>query len=142
MFERINDLVTNRSFVFQSWDDRYGKGVWAGLAPAEHQLDDVRDSTSAGDSDMISAVEYISGTEWLPLVTGHDFMSALTILEQRLMTIPADLLQRGSHWSNAVSNAFEHLRDVQREHIAYGAANGQYVPLPVMLDDVLTQANK
>lgn len=142
MFERINDLATNHGFVLQSWDDRYSKGVWAGLAPVEHQLDDVRESTSAGDSDMIPATEYFSGTKWLPLVTGRDLLGALTSLEQRLATIPADLLGRGSDWTELVSNAFEHLRDVQREHSGYGAADGHYVPLPVTLDEALAAVRK
>lgn len=36
MFERIDALV--HDFEFQSWNDRYSKGVWAALGPREGAL--------------------------------------------------------------------------------------------------------
>jgi len=137
MFDRINALVAKHGFAFQSWDDRYSKGVWAALAPIALQLDDVRESSEAGDSDMIPAMEYVLSTEWLPLVTGRDFIDALNILEGRLASIPADQLARYSPWSTAVSNALDHLREVQNAHKGYGAADGHYGELPVTFVDML-----
>lgn len=130
MYDRINALITTQGFSFQSWDDRYSKGVWVALAPSENALDVVRDSTSAGDLDMIPATEYFSSTEWLPIVAGDTFIEALGNLEQRLSALPPEMLSSTSIWATAVYDALDHLRDIQRLHSGYGATDGHFRQLP------------
>lgn len=130
MFERIDALITKHDFAFQSWNDRYSKGVWACLAPNEYLLDTVRESTSDGDSDMTPATEYFMYTDWLPLVTGSTFVEALTELEKRLAALPLGQLCRGSDWSGAVFEALEHLRDVRSSSSSYGGTDGKFNKLP------------
>lgn len=56
-FERIDRLVTKEDFSFHAWNDCYSKGVWAALGLWENQIDTVRDLSSNGDLDMISAMD-------------------------------------------------------------------------------------
>ncbi|MDF3834058.1 hypothetical protein P3W85_13995 [Cupriavidus basilensis] len=69
MFDRIGTLVTTHDFAFQSWNDRYSKGVWAALGPLEGFIDTVRDLSSAGYLDMIPAMDYVLSVDWLPMVS-------------------------------------------------------------------------
>ena len=110
-FHRISQLVTKEYFSFQAWDDRYSKGVWAALGVRENQIDTVRDLSSAGDLDMIPAMEYVYSADWLPYVTGKTMMEAMENLEGRLASLPQDQLRLGSPWANLVSQAIDALYD-------------------------------
>jgi hypothetical protein len=111
MFERIDILVTKHGFSFQAWDDRYSKGVWAALGSWENQIDTVRDLSSAGDLDMIPAMDYVFSADWLPYVTGRTLVDAMQALENRLAELPSDQLNRGSDWMSLVSGAIDALRN-------------------------------
>ena len=137
MFERIDSLITQHDFAFQSWNDRYSKGVWACLAPVESLLDEVRESTSDGDLDMIPATEYFSSTNWLPLVAGRTFVDALTRLEALLASLPQGQLCRMSAWSGAVIEALEYLGEVRRSSSQYGDTDGQFKKLPTSWEAVM-----
>jgi hypothetical protein len=139
MFDRIDALITKHGFAFQSWDDRYSKGIWACLAPNEYLLDTVRESTSDGDLDMIPATEYFMFTDWLPLVTGRTFVEALSELENRLAALPAEQLRRESDWSGAVFEALEYLRDVRSASSSYGGTDGKFNKLPDTWAEVLAR---
>ncbi len=139
MFDRIDALITKHGFAFQSWDDRYSKGIWACLAPNEYLLDTVRESTSDGDLDMIPATEYFMFTDWLPLVTGRTFVEALSELENRLAALPAEQLRRESDWSGAVFEALEYLRDVRSASSSYGGTDGKFNKLPDPWAEVLAR---
>lgn len=126
----IDSLITNHDFNFGAWNDRYGKGIWACLAPNEYLLNDVKESTSDSDLDMIPATNYFMFTDWLPLVTGKTFVEALSNLEALLATLPVDQLSRSSIWFNAVYSALDHLSDVRRQSNEYGSIEGQLDTLP------------
>jgi hypothetical protein len=133
-FERIDRLVTKHGFYFQAWNDRYSKGVWASLGLWEGHTDTVRDLSSAGDLDMIPAIDYVLSADWLPYVTGRTLAEAMEMLEERLACLPQDQLDRGSQWSVLVSNAIDALRDATRNrtHYATEASERPHVlgPLP------------
>ena len=114
IFSRIDQLVTKEGFYFQAWDDRYSKGVWAALGLHEDQVDIVRDLSSAGDLDMIPAMDYIFSANWLPYVTGRTLAEAMQKLEERLALLPQDQLNRRSQWANLVSKAIESLSEATR----------------------------
>jgi hypothetical protein len=126
---RVDALITEHGFAFQAWDDNYSKGVWACLAPVDSLLDDVRDSSCAGDLDMIPATEFVLQTDWLPIALGRSFAGALAELEARLSTLPPEQLERDSAWSDAVFTALEHLREVRLQYRGYGATDGKFKPL-------------
>jgi len=113
-FERIDRLVTREDFSFQAWDDRYSKGVWAALGVWENQIDVVRDLSSAGDLDMIPAMDYVFSAEWLPYVTGRNLAEAMQNLEERLASLPQEQLRRGSQWAGIVSRAVDALVEATR----------------------------
>ncbi len=115
-FERIDRLVTTQDFFLQSWNDNYGSGVWAALGLHETQIDTVRDLSSAGDLDMIPAMEYVRSADWLPYVTGRTLVDAMQQLEDRLARLPQDQLVRGSQWADLV---------YQSVHALYTATNGK-----------------
>lgn len=119
-FNRIDQLVTKEGFCFQAWDDRYSKGVWAGLGVIENQVDIVRDLSSAGDLDMIPAMDYVSSAGWLPYVTGRTLAEAMRKLEERLALLPADQISRNSRWAGLVSEAIDALSNATRGRSWYG----------------------
>jgi hypothetical protein len=119
-FDRIDRLVTKDGFCFQSWDDRYSKGVWAALGLFEGQVDIVRGLSSAGDLDMIPAMDYVLSAEWLPYVTGRTLTDAMQKLEDRLALLPQEQLNRLSQWSNLVCKAIEDLAESTRGQSWYG----------------------
>lgn len=120
-FATINTLITNHNFYFQSWDDRYSKGVWAALGTYDGEIDIVRDLSNAGDLDMIPAMDYIlySETDWLPYVTGNNFMDALMKLEQRLEKLPQDQFRHDTVWSDSVYTAIHRLFKATYKKSAY-----------------------
>jgi len=118
-FERIDRLVTE-GFAFQAWNDRYCKGVWAALGLWESQVDIVRDLSSAGDLDMIPAMDYVFSADWLPYVTGRTLADAMQQLEERLSLLPQDQLNRDSQWAELVSKAIEALSDATSGRSRYG----------------------
>lgn len=119
-FPLLDRLVSSESFGFQSWNDRYSKGVWAALGPTETSIDVLRDYSSAGDLDMIPAMEYAFSAEWLPWVTARTLGEAMLKLEAKLALLPPDQLVRSSEWSRAVYQALEDLSclgDISRRNI-------------------------
>jgi hypothetical protein len=120
IFERINHLVTNADFCFQAWDDRYSKGVWAALGTHQSEVDWVRDLSSAGDLDMIPAMDYVFSADWLPYVTGRTLAEAMQKLEDRLASLPSDQLCRSSDWWVLVRQAIEALGRAERASSDYG----------------------
>lgn len=129
-FDRIDRLVTKEDFCFQAWDDRYSKGVWAALGLWANQIDIVRDLSSAGDLDMIPAMDYVFSAEWLPYVTGRTLGEAMQKLEERLALLPQDQLNRNSQWADLVSKAMEALHDSTSRRSWYGEKK------PKSLDDL------
>ena len=140
MFERIDRLVTKHGFSFQAWDDNYSKGVRAALGTLENEVDTVRDLSSAGDCDMIPAMEYIDSARWLPYSTGRTLIEAMSNLEAVLVSLPQEQLARGTNWSNMVFNAIDALKEAQRESKNYGELDGKLSPLPTTYEDSLAQA--
>lgn len=126
MFDRINTLISKRGFTLKSWNDRYGKGIWAVCTPLPYQADEICESSSDGDMDMIAATEYVLFTDWLPITTGNNLIEALTNLEERLSRFTDSDLSEGSRWSAAVWDALEHFRDVRD-------SGGEFGELPVTL---------
>lgn len=122
MFPRIERLVSEGGFGLRCWDDNYGQGVWACLAPTSSDLQELEDATNDGDIEAMEAKNFIKPAAWLPFVTGNGVLDAMAQLEKRLETLPEYLMRQDSHWSFAVTEALEHMRKVR-------AANGAYQTL-------------
>jgi hypothetical protein len=114
--ERISFLINKQDFAFQSWNDRYGKGVWAALGTYLYQVDVVRDLSDAGDMEMMWSWDYVFSSDWLPYATGKSLMEAMLNLEERLSKLPHDQLERGSNWCNKVTAAIDELSQANREN--------------------------
>lgn len=137
-FERIDKLVTKTGFSLQCWDDRYSKGVWAALGTHESEVDCVRDLSSAGDLDMIPAMDYIFSADWLPYVTGRTLVEAMQKLEDRLAGLPEGQLNRRSEWGDLVYEAIQRLADATRGRSVYGDKRPDDLPdLPATFADAL-----
>ena len=142
MYKIINLLITTHGFAFHSWNS--DNEVWVCMSPVASQLEDLRDAT-ADDSATIQngfsiadVINYIIPTNWLPILHGDDFLSAMTELEKRLETIPQNLLCIGSPWSNAIFEALENLCDF-RHSLMDGFENSEneiLKSLPPTLDDI------
>lgn len=139
MFDRVNTLVA-KGFFLLIWDDRYSKGIWAGLGIIQSDVDTVSSLSEAGDLDMLPAMEYVFSADWLPYVTGDSVADALSLLEARLATIPEDQLTRDSLWSSLTSQAIETLRTAYRETPDYGMLDGRLTRLPSSWADAVKQA--
>ncbi|HCE7248496.1 TPA: hypothetical protein NHR53_006414 [Pseudomonas aeruginosa] len=140
MFDRINKLVAKDGFSLLIWDDRYSKGIWAGLGISQSDVDTVSSLSEAGDLDMIPAMEYVFSADWLPYVTGDSVVDALTQLEARLATLPEEQLSRDSLWSSLTSQAIEYLRTAYQEAPDYGMLDGRLNKLPASWTDAVEQA--
>src|SRR5690554_5560533 len=114
MFARIEHLVSKEDFRLRCWDDRYSRGVWACVAPISSDLEEVEGGSEAGDLDMIPAMEFVESADWLPFVTGSGVLDALTRLEDRLQALPEVEMSQVSQWSQAVTKALEHMREVRQ----------------------------
>jgi hypothetical protein len=137
MFERIDLLVTKHGFCLQAWEDRYCKGVWAALGTLENEVDTVRDLSSAGDLDMIPAMDYVDSAKWMPYATGSTLIDAMAKLEAILATLPADQLARGTDWSRLVYEAIDNLGRARHSSKEYGEIAGKLSPLPETFEDAL-----
>lgn len=140
MFDRVNKLVTKDGFSLLIWDDRYSKGIWAGLGISQSDVETVSSLSEAGDLDMIPATEYVFSADWLPYVTGDSVADALSQLEARLATLPEDQLRRDSLWSSLTSRAIDALRTAYREAPDYGMLDGRLTKLPSSWLDAVEQA--
>lgn len=140
MFDRINKLVAKGGFSLLIWDDRYSKGIWAGLGISQSDVDTVSSLSEAGDLDMIPAMEYVFSAEWLPYVTGDSVADALSQLEARLATLPEDQIARDSLWSSLTSQAIEALRTAYQDTTDYGQLDGLLSSLPSTWADAVEQA--
>lgn len=129
-FNRIDLLVTRHDFRLQAWNDRYSKGVWVVCTPNAYQGDAIRESSEDGDLDMIPCIEYVLGTDWLPIEIGRSLVDAMAALEARLSRLPTVQLSQGSEWAVAVTSALERLRAVRRESKDYGGTEGRLLTLP------------
>lgn len=107
----IIDRLMSEGFYFQSWDDRYGRGVWAALGTHESEVDTVRNLSNAGDCDAIPAMEHMdSGKAWLPYATGRTFLDAVGNLEKHLSALPIASGSPLGPWRRAVYEAIDALR--------------------------------
>lgn len=141
MFERIDSLVTKHGFSFQAWDDRYSRGVWAALGTLENEVDTVRDLSSAGDLDMIPAMDYVDSARWLPYATGRTLIEAMANLEVILASLPADQLARGTDWSGLVYEAIDDLRRAEHSSKEYSEIASKLSPLPETFEDALSNSS-
>ncbi len=128
-WERIAHLIQKEDFCFQSWSDRHGSGIWAALGTTDTPLNLVHDLSSAGDLDMIPAMEYVRSAQWLPYVTGETFEEAMQQLEDRLARLPPDQLTRNSPWSRLVDETLAALDEATRGCSWYDAPSRQPLPL-------------
>ena len=132
-FELIDKLVTEEGYAFQSWQDHYGKGVWAALGFWQDHVDIVRDlSWNSEDQIVFPAMDYVFSANWLPVVTGRSFTEAVQNLEERLRLLPQDQLTRYSEWTKGVCKA---LLDLREAHSGL-YRDGKRIKWPEPLDDL------
>lgn len=116
----IDILLSLHPWALQSWNDRYGKGVWIAIAPNDYVLDRVRDATSAGDLDMETATNFLLDSKILPIAVGRTFGEALTALESRLAALPIDQLAKKSPWVSVVSSEYDYINEELDSGHGYG----------------------
>lgn len=133
--ERINYLVTERGFCLRAWNDELSRGVWLVCTPDAQCADEIFDAASDRGVGMVSAIGYVLSTDWLPIVTGHDLVAAMSTLELKLAQLPLGALSAGSRWSGAVLSALEHFSEVRR-------CGGQFNVLPGRLAGAAERADR
>lgn len=132
-FELIDKLVTEEGYAFQSWQDHYGKGVWAALGFWQDHVDIVRDlSWNSEDQIVFPAMNYVFSANWLPVVTGRTLTEAAQNLEERLSLLPQDQLTGDSKWTKVVCKA---LLDLREAHSGL-YRDGKRIKWPEPLDDL------
>jgi hypothetical protein len=103
-------------------------------------VDTVRDLSSSGDLDMISAIDYIDSARWLPYATGRTLIEAMSNLEAILAALPADQLARSSGWCGLVFDAIDRLRLAEYASKDYGEISSRLSPLPSTFEEALMRA--
>jgi hypothetical protein len=118
-FDRIDWLVSERNFFFQSWGDRYGSGVWVAIALSRKHIDIVREFSRSGGLDMFMVKDYTLHTDWLPFVLGGNLADGMHRLEERLAQLDDDQLCHTSEWSAVVTNAMQSFYDAMNGRSCY-----------------------
>lgn len=132
-FELIGRLVTEEGYAFQSWQDRYGRGIWAALGFWQDHMDIVRDLSWDNEVQIrFPAMDYVFSANWLPVVTGRTFVETAQNLEARLSLVPQGQLTGHSDWTKLVCRA---LLDLREAHSGL-YRNGELVKWPDRLDDL------
>jgi len=97
----IQQCMKRQHWVLEAWDDRYSKGIWLALSPAEH-VEDIRSSTSAGGLDMDTATDFLLRSTLLPIVVESTLERALETLIERLSRLADYDMESKSEWALAV----------------------------------------
>jgi len=89
--DKIQELIINKSWVMQCFDDLHGRGVWSIIVPhinAAYQLYELLDG---GDTQSILAFDYLldSGA-WLPTALGKNMVECVEILELKVANFEED----------------------------------------------------
>ena len=101
----FNDLIS-AGWTLQCWQDRYGKGVWAVMAPNYFQSHDIQDVLEGSDAESLNLGFYLQEQERLPIVNRKDLDLALLALGSKLLKI-----SDSEAWRKEVFDAFEKIRE-------------------------------
>lgn len=119
MYNRLQHLIDD-DFCLLAWDDRHGRGVWAGLSTFNTTFEKFKNHTAnRGKWDNLT-VTCSSNAKWFPLVLSDRIDSALTELELKLSKVPTKDLKPNSVWSNAVVKYIEEINGIIDGTLHYG----------------------
>lgn len=99
----LNNLVINDGWNLQTWDVRYGDGLYLVIGPAATHVDWIRDITWGADIEAVELDFYFFGQgTWLPVAKAPTLSEGLSLLEEKVQRLIGF-----DDWKTAVFNAFE-----------------------------------
>ncbi len=112
--EALQQLIKKFDWNIQCWDDRYGRGVWAVVAPNPNHTYGLREITDGPDIESEVLGDYlIEEGSWLPVVKGKNLTDILMNLNSKV----EDLVEN-EVWRDSVYNAFQHI--LEKDYENYG----------------------
>lgn len=76
--EAIQTLISTYDWNFQCWKDRYGRGIWAVVAPLAYHTHEIREITDGGDIESMELGNYFSDEgAWLSVANGTELADVI-----------------------------------------------------------------
>jgi hypothetical protein len=120
MHNRLNMLIDD-DFCLLVWDDRNGRGVWAGLSPFDTTFEKFKNYTSNQSQKFHYLASTCVNVEWLPLALGNSLELTLSSLDQKLNGLPIEDHNSSpdSIWHNAVKKSILRINDAIDGNLLY-----------------------
>lgn len=108
----IDRLVSKNGWNLQSWQVRYGTGVFVVIAPQTGYLDQIREITTGANIEATEIGFYFNDEgAWLPVVEAQNVSEGLLNLEEKLKEFDGS-----DEWIRAVYDTFERIAEVNDGH--------------------------
>jgi hypothetical protein len=109
---KIQELIAKYDWVLQCWNDRYGRGIWAVVAPHVNYVYEMRQIIDGGDIESLTLGDYFHNEgSWLPVSNGCNLSEVLTKLEEKISNYIDN-----SSWQKSVDNAFLRIIEINDGH--------------------------
>ena len=111
--DKIKQYIRDGSgkWIFQCWEDRYNRGIWAILAPHINHVYELYEILDGGDMESTELGFYLAGDgAWLPTALCEDIETAIDHVNRILMNFEYD-----SKWQDDVYEAFQTIIELKDE---------------------------
>lgn len=106
--DAIQTLISTYDWNFECWKDRYGRGIWAVVAPLAIHTHEIREITDGGDIESMELGNYFSNEgAWLSVANGTELADIIKQLNQRVQPFVEN-----ETWRVRISLAFERITEV------------------------------
>ncbi|PGL78061.1 hypothetical protein CN931_23905 [Bacillus sp. AFS054943] len=102
--DALQELISRDDWNLQCWDDRYGRGIWAIVAPHPNHINKMREITD-GEGMLSTELEFYFDNEgsWLPVANGKNLMDVLMKLDDKIKPTIDNAV-----WRRSVYDTFQH----------------------------------
>lgn len=106
--DAIQTLIAIYDWNFQCWQDRYGRGIWAVVAPLAIHTHEIREITDGGDIESMELGNYFSDEgAWLSVANGTELAEVIEQLNRHVKPFVEN-----ETWRARVSLAFERITEL------------------------------
>jgi len=103
--DAIQTLISTYDWNFQCWQDRYGRGIWAVVAPLAIHTHEIQEITDGGDIESMELGNYFSNEgAWLSVVNGTELAGVIEQLNRDVKPFVGN-----ETWRTRIYLAFERI---------------------------------
>ncbi|EOO22134.1 hypothetical protein P5815_30495 [Bacillus cereus] len=102
--DALTELITRNDWNLLCWEDRYGRGIWAIVAPHPNHTYKIREITD--EEGMLSTelgFYFHNEGSWLPVANGNNVKDVLMKLDAKIK-----LMIDNTIWRRSVNDTFQH----------------------------------